>query len=168
MRGATAPLPRVSRWRGYFNPRAPCGARRARGSLRRGAINISIHAPHAGRDEINAAVMRSPPYFNPRAPCGARPVWCVYVDIHCTFQSTRPMRGATGFCAKMAVPMKDISIHAPHAGRDACWRESKSRERTFQSTRPMRGATAVLQAGLRFKRISIHAPHAGRDGRAAV
>ena len=102
---------------------------------------ISIHAPHAGRDEINAAVMRSPPYFNPRAPCGARPVWCVYVDIHCTFQSTRPMRGATGFCAKMAVPMKDISIHAPHAGRDACWRESKSRERTFQSTRPMRGAT---------------------------
>ena len=125
----------------HFNPRAPCGARRARGSLRRGAINISIHAPHAGRDEINAAVMRSPPYFNPRAPCGARPVWCVYVDIHCTFQSTRPMRGATGFCAKMAVPMKDISIHAPHAGRDACWRESKSRERTFQSTRPMRGAT---------------------------
>ena len=142
MRGATAPLPRVSRWRGYFNPRAPCGARRARGSLRRGAINISIHAPHAGRDEINAAVMRSPPYFNPRAPCGARPacrtgqsttadfnprapcgarrLLIEREDVLDEFQSTRPMRGAT------------FEVFG-----------SISYGNAFQSTRPMRGATGI-------------------------
>ena len=33
------------------------------------------------------------------------------------FQSTRPMRGATiGSCKR--IPTKDVSIHAPHAGRD--------------------------------------------------
>ena len=55
------------------------------------------------------------------------------------FQSTRPMRGATGdlriYCA-----VYHISIHAPHAGRD-------------QMTK------SIMQD----KRISIHAPHAGRD-----
>ena len=37
------------------------------------------------------------------------------------FQSTRPMRGATNgvpFCAII----HEISIHAPHAGRDRSWR----------------------------------------------
>ena len=56
------------------------------------------------------------------------------------FQSTRPVRGATG--SQPAVcGQGGISIHAPHAGRDpAC-------------TVPRR----------RWRSISIHAPHAGRD-----
>ena len=33
------------------------------------------------------------------------------------FQSTRPMRGAT-YTAQRAGPCYEISIHAPHAGRD--------------------------------------------------
>ena len=78
-----------------------------------------------------------------------------------TFQSTRPMRGATRIsdserCAD------DVSIHAPHAGRDPyCAR---------RSARPCVSIHAP-HAGRdhsRFERqvqaeVSIHAPHAGRD-----
>ena len=80
-----------------------------------------------------------------------------------------------------------ISIHAPHAGRDADNGTTPTTEIKFQSTRPMRGATrsalsvqrlrshfnprAPCGARLAFAAedgeddgISIHAPHAGRDG----
>ena len=56
-----------------FNPRAPCGARPWRLDGRGGRVSISIHAPHAGRD-------------------------CIPIQRGGTtlrFQSTRPMRGAT-------------------------------------------------------------------------
>ena len=78
----------------YFNPRAPCGARpdtwrsstprRKFQSTRpvRGAtvsatvtadqINISIHAPRAGRDGLRPGGGPHRNDFNPRAPCGAR------------------------------------------------------------------------------------------------
>ncbi len=123
----------------YFNPRAPCGARpdtwrsstprRKFQSMRpvRGAtvsatvtadqINISIHAPRAGRDGLrpgggphrNDFNPRAPcgarqmkicypvPFqnFNPRAPCGARLSACACVRRISKFQSTRPVRGAT-------------------------------------------------------------------------
>ena len=56
-----------------------------------------------------------------------------------------------------------ISIHAPHAGRDAHWFWPNTSMEKFQSTRPMRGATANGQTGPLDPVISIHAPHAGRD-----
>ena len=55
------------------------------------------------------------------------------------FQSTRPMRGATGNQGQLCAA-GSISIHAPHAGRDAA---EAAKNRQWQ--------------------ISIHAPHAGRD-----
>ena len=58
------------------------------------------------------------------------------------FQSTRPMRGATG-----AFFWEVICLAR------------------FQSTRPMRGATFFCSASLFRLLISIHAPHAGRDYR---
>ena len=95
MRGATRVAPDGARHRGYFNPRAPCGARPhscrhtfatlifqstrpMRGATPVLAYNavrfgpISIHAPHAGRDSPTQTTPRSTAYFNPRAPCGAR------------------------------------------------------------------------------------------------
>ena len=59
------------------------------------AYSISIHAPHAGRDEFNRKFERG----------------------HIIFQSTRPMRGATAVLADVVAHFL-ISIHAPHAGRD--------------------------------------------------
>ena len=79
--------------------------------------------------------------FNPRAPCGARPAPSIdTLQAAMLFQSTRPMRGATGITA---VDFRGIA--------------------KFQSTRPMRGATPAVWATITASRISIHAPHAGRD-----
>ena len=58
-------------------------------------IAISIHAPHAGRDVDLPLRVVLPWNFNPRAPCGARPAGAVTFRNDETFQSTRPMRGAT-------------------------------------------------------------------------
>ena len=57
-----------------------------------------------------------------------------------TFQSTRPMRGATYFFLYFYFAI-GVSIHAPHAGRDLIPNRLHKGEELFQSTRPMRGAT---------------------------
>ena len=59
-----------------------------------------------------------------------------------SFQSTRPMRGATQLCEFMQTD-EVVSIHAPHAGRDLERRTFAAFRVQFQSTRPMRGATAI-------------------------
>ena len=128
-----------------FNPRAPCGARPCHAvkpkahtlfqSTRpmRGATSaalrfirhgrVSIHAPHAGRDRLRATQF----------------------EFLYSFQSTRPMRGATrtyaseqasvGFnprapCgARQGIDLfgrlTEVSIHAPHAGRDAKYQRTE-------------------------------------------
>ena len=72
LRGATSGTFMVFLLLCYFNPRAPCGARRAKAEIRLPLI-----------------------YFNPRAPCGARPIAGSARTIPPIFQSTRPLRGAT-------------------------------------------------------------------------
>ena len=189
-----------------FNPRAPCGARRVppvltailpifqstrpmRGATAKaqalgvtyqisihaphagrdaGAVSgtaqpaISIHAPHAGRDGAAGTAGGGKCYFNPRAPCGARPCRARDQSSFWIFQSTRPMRGATR-PDEQGRGRADISIHAPHAGRDRmrppgggypadfnprapCGARHHGSggavpRHLFQSTRPMRGAT---------------------------
>ena len=191
LRGATTAGTMRSSTTSYFNPRAPCGARRSDCVIYQRFANISIHAPLAGRDQelIHRAVclyisIHAPlagrdtvrplltihtQYFNPRAPCGARP----------------------SVPAKSFLPFV-ISIHAPLAGRDclastefnvhdlfqstrplrgatSASMPSLSSRAVFQSTRPLRGATFSGSASSRKALISIHAPLAGRDtrGRAA-
>ena len=131
-------------------------------SLRHVALEISIHAPHTGRDnkERNALYLH---FISIHAPHTGRD--CVLPARSSNtpgFQSTRPIRGAT--------------LPQAATGSDAA----------FQSTRPIRGATGTpLLAGTvgnhfnprapygarRHRRplqlhqvsISIHAPHTGRD-----
>ena len=105
-------------------------------------VAISIHAPHTGRDD-------------PSSSSGA---------LANTFQSTRPIRGATGGVVG-GQALRAISIHAPHTGRDILlpWpatgpidfnpRAPYGARRPlpatmsgipiFQSTRPIRGATCA-------------------------
>ena len=117
MRGAT-PGAYYVRWSlRYFNPHAPCGARPL-------FLRLKLRRLH----------------FNPHAPCGARPYAVGVVSSSWLFQSTRPMRGATNSFAQR-VPVIEISIHTPHAGRDPRWIPVEERLPEFQSTRPMRGAT---------------------------
>ncbi len=122
-----------------FNPRAPCGARRAtpyflplhvlfqstrpvRGATRQPAqfeerAKVSIHAPRAGRDRKSRTNSCRCDGFNPRAPCGARRMIQAITEDCAKFQSTRPVRGAT------ILPFRSLCPFA------------------FQSTRPVRGAT---------------------------
>ena len=161
MRGATVSGRRGATGNMHFNPRAPCGARRC--------------------EEVTLPWII---YFNPRAPCGARRTVRSPVIGANAFQSTRPMRGATNDWGTGSFDW-EISIHAPHAGRDGSDTEAPASLFRFQSTRPMRGATGLfilIWASVIFQStrpmrgatnhwkefngentISIHAPHAGRD-----
>ena len=101
--------------------------------------------------------------FNPRAPYGARRAFFCAFFRQNGFQSTRPIRGATfdeggtadgagdfnprapyGARRRRAPPApasNQISIHAPHTGRDL----------------------TSLKLAETSSGISIHAPHTGRD-----
>ena len=81
-----------------FNPRAPCGARRLLQCTPSLTLTVSIHAPRAGRDCVPHADSPAQSRFNPRAPCGARPLASSRVHLRVSFQSTRPVRGATDIC----------------------------------------------------------------------
>ena len=72
------------------------------------------------------------------------------------------MRGATDI-VDLSADLKEISIHAPHAGCDGSRPRSCTGSRQFQSTHPMRGATLLGFGHLPKNSISIHAPHAGCD-----
>ncbi len=92
--GATAWARRTCRWALYFNPRAPCGARRY---LPRGCLFL-------------------------RKFQSTRPVWGATFSrsrVHSShrFQSTRPVWGATADERHLLRP-ENISIHAPRVGRD--------------------------------------------------
>ena len=105
--------------------------------------------------------------FNPRAPCGARPASTAGTIGEVTFQSTRPVRGATHI--KIGVsPSVTISIHAPRAGRDGIDEGTDQKTYLFQSTRPVRGATQTGGTTPPALEISIHAPRAGRDKRGGI
>ena len=100
---------------------------------------VSIHAPHAGRDLRKYVILRAPWFQSTRPMRGAtsKPSSQSRFSL---FQSTRPMRGATRHNAWRLFLCK-VSIHAPHAGRDHLSMHRKGVIRKFQSTRPMRGAT---------------------------
>ena len=127
-----------------FNPRTPCGVRPSSASSRRGNQHISIHAPLAGCDErltrlediINISI------HAPLAGCDKVGI-CKKFRI-LSFQSTHPLRGATGARRSGRVWAEAISIHAPLAGCDG--REvvrCAMKLIQFQSTHPLRGATIL-------------------------
>ena len=75
LRGATSPAPGSLCICRNFNPRPPCGGRRS----------IRIRDKQGGYD------------FNPRPPCGGRLFFAREFDESIRFQSTPPLRGATGW-----------------------------------------------------------------------
>ena len=116
MRGATV-KGRLSCLRPAISIHAPHAGSDMLGKCQRESLRISIHAPHAGSDSRVSNRL-------------------IFVE----FQSTLPMRGATGVATMLAV-IEFISIHAPHAGSDAI--------------------SLVIRVS--SSEISIHAPHAGSD-----
>ena len=170
---------------GHFNPRAPCGARPPGTRTRERNDMISIHAPRAGRDSrpaLPGGVVRAISIHAPRA---GRDIPQTMAGMSpAIFQSTRPVRGATGERShepgqghiSIHAPRAGrdhlegnrpegwtISIHAPRAGRDKLTGLVQGSNIIFQSTRPVRGATPIFPRCGVDRLISIHAPRAGRD-----
>ena len=146
-----------------FNPRAPCGARPVgAGHRQRHLLEISIHAPRAGRDLLAIKTRVSVTDFNPRAPCGARLSCSRPLVRLLLFQSTRPVRGATGSIINVN-GARHISIHAPRAGRDLGHHGFPGAGSGISIHAPRAGRDGGAQAGDIAVNISIHAPRAGRD-----
>ena len=184
IRGATIRYPGSPRCKRYFNPRAPYGARREtlskwrvipafqstrpiRGAtphcpvLFPGSLCISIHAPHTGRDAAISGISpaRTISIHAPHTGRDAKeepPAVC-----SCTFQSTRPIRGATARCSGRS---RELLFQSTRPIRGATLpRVASSAAMLFQSTRPIRGATLKALETQKTEAISIHAPHTGRD-----
>ena len=117
VRGATGEFAPSEERAQSFNPRAPCGARRRLRGQRRPHVEVSIHAPRAGRD------------------AGA------LVAAHAAVVSIHAPRAGRDVLDSLAHLLARVSIHAPRAGRDLDVRVQEVELMQFQSTRPVRGAT---------------------------
>ena len=165
IRGATGQGDGLADLNGDFNPRAPYGARPGRvlEALRR--YDISIHAPHTGRDAaipctpppgvlfqstrpIRGATMEGHQYlrirghFNPRAPYGARRKrWGIALPVF-HFNPRAPYGARLASTVIISMALRNFNPRAPYGAR----RRSTSKRRLatiFQSTRPIRGATTA-------------------------
>ena len=124
----------------YFNPRSPCGERRACASRLPGPCSISIHALLAESDHNLVALHVAYGDFNPRSPCGERLL-------------------ASGGSTVGSI----ISIHALLAESDADSFWDLLRFIQFQSTLSLRRATRSAARPSTTAPISIHALLAESD-----
>ena len=81
--------------------------------------------------------------------------------LYCVFQSTLPMRGATGWNGR-GQAASTISIHTPHAGSDSLSAPAKA-VKIISIHTPHAGSDLGDAGGGRRPIISIHTPHAGSD-----
>ena len=126
----------------YFNPRAPCGARRLARSVASIALIISIHAPRVGRDGDGGAYYQMKLLISIHAPRVGRDL---EKRLHATnkllvFQSTRPVWGATKAMNNFKSMVEGFQSTRPVWGATKLMARSLQRLR-FQSTRPVWGAT---------------------------
>ena len=98
----------------------------------KGMAVISIHAPHAGSEQLRRGEVVVPyTDFNPRSPCGERNLERRVTANDDEFQSTLPMRGAKDLGIGRVV-LHIISIHAPHAGSESQTKNTESmRDSTY-------------------------------------
>ena len=109
------------------------------------AYAVSIHAPRVGRDRGCLPSDQARKRFNPRAPCGARRAEDCGYTPQPTFQSTRPVWGATNleaFCWSSSWFQSTRPVWG--ATRGCCPRTIS--QKRFQSTRPVWGATMLVMA----------------------
>ena len=169
-----------------FNPRAPCGARRAGRLYRHQGLQISTHAPLAGRDRRGLAVVLVDRRISTHAPLAGRDYsYGCLSRGNFVFQPTRPLRGATEIDVSAQLVGIRISTHAPLAGRDIQAAINNGKEEYFNPRAPC-GARLRHNKPFNLRQnfnprapcgarpedvlrpiytvvISTHAPLAGRD-----
>ena len=99
-----------------FNPHSPCGERLADSISESKTVVISIHTPLAGSDLIPSTCIRLT-QFQSTLPLRGATGRAYVLPFYNKFQSTLPLRGATIGGFEHFVPA-EISIHTPLAGSD--------------------------------------------------
>ena len=128
-----------------FNPRTPCGVRRAERIRRYYREKISIHAPRAGCDRRRAAHLIPVRHFNPRTPCGVRPDRKPDVANQLSISIHAPRAGCDYKRQQRKFPRCDFNPRTPCGVRPASMAAMPAPLK-FQSTHPVRGATTFLGA----------------------
>ena len=125
-------------------------------------LGISIHTPLAGSDAVKGVTALWDTVFQSTLPLrGATGLYETEGDIILKFQSTLPLRGATaGFGADGAVLR--ISIHTPLAGSDNP-KDRQTRPRNDFNPHSPCGERPYGVARFDARVISIHTPLAGSD-----
>ena len=130
--------------------------------IQQDVIFISIHAPLTGCDFKSIINDLATADFNPRTPYGMR------LERHSghlnspVFQSTHPLRDATGG-GYTNLTILDISIHAPLTGCDGFTKRSMSKCAYFNPRTPYGMRLNPFIVRQQRATISIHAPLTGCD-----
>ena len=124
----------------HFNPRTPCGVRLRRFRTKTLVHNFNPRTPCGVRRASNRQYYNSRD-FNPRTPCGVRQFKLELKILMLTFQSTHPMRGATVHRGRSGASCAQFQSTHPMRGATLHPLLSAHSQQRFQSTHPMRGAT---------------------------
>ena len=168
----------------YFNPRSPCGERRAELSkaIREELFQSTLPVRGATAGGYSSRRLRQ---FQSTLPVrGATMQSMLAHRAEQGFQSTLPVRGATRSlltwkqrgCISIHAPRAGsdddtkqemeragISIHAPRAGSDSFFSSASRAFVNFNPRSPCGERQPYLFSTLRAEHISIHAPRAGSD-----
>ena len=117
-----------------FNPRSPCGERHRSYVKLDSSTNFNPRSP-CGERLCQRQFKVCNINFNPRSPCGERPFQNGTGVFRVLFQSTLPLRGATGSHNSLH-SVSYISIHAPLAGSDDPHGDSLSGVQDFNPRSP--------------------------------
>ena len=129
----------------------------------RHSSGISIHAPHTGRDARFRLTHHPHPHFNPRAPYGARQSLMCRHSRRNSFQSTRPIRGATSHIFSDIIGICNFNPRAPYGARRRTHSSMLPCRNDFNPRAPYGARPQQDPVPQDRQTISIHAPHTGRD-----
>ena len=165
LRGATLRRSRRGQpRRPYFNPRAPCGARRQ--SIKPSLLLTLFQPtrPLRGATVITDLLSIYSLDFNPRAPCGARPSPADSPYVRRKISTHAPLAGRDDGSAPQRLITRQISTHAPLAGRDSL-KATVTNSEHISTHAPLAGRDRDLEPYVASRFISTHAPLAGRDSK---
>ena len=108
---------------------------------------ISIHALRKESDPGTLRLTKRSKNFNPHSPCGERRLILPSRVLVSIFQSTLPLRGATGHTRHHPNIPCYFNPHSPCGERPASVKKGAQNVK-FQSTLPLRGATSTIGSGV--------------------
>ena len=119
----------------YFNPRAPCGARRLEVKCKFSPTDFSIHGLRVEPDRFRVKFQSNIQFFNPRAPCGARQIVEWFNGLEKLFNPRAPCG------ARRTVPLtgsvrKLFNPRAPCGARHGVSNRVKGEYRLFNPRAP--------------------------------